>query len=121
MALLGESYFLSWKIKFEANQASPFTAEACEARPGADDIASEGIQDRRPHFLTPRPILHIMARASVENPSWGILTKENQEAATVSKFCNVNLISYAKMHPIKQSMPVLELFLRGRGSLLGRP
>lgn len=121
MALLGESYFLSWKVKLEANQASLFMADACKARSVADDIASEGIQDRRLHFLTPRPVLHIMARASVENPSWRILKKENQEAATISKFCNVDLISYAKMHPIKQSMPVLELFLRGWGSLLARP
>ena len=53
MVLPGESYFLSWKVKLEANQASPFMADACEARSVADDIASEGIQDRRPHFLTP--------------------------------------------------------------------
>lgn len=106
MGLLGESY-LSWKMKLEANQASPLTAEACEARPVADDIASEGIQDCRPHFLTPRPVLHVTARTSVEKLSWGILTKENHQAAPISEFCNVDLISYARMHPIKQSMPVL--------------
>ncbi|OWK01173.1 FDFT1 [Cervus elaphus hippelaphus] len=60
-------------MKLEANQASPLTAEACEARPVADDIASEGIQDCRPHFLTPRPVLHVTARTSVEKLSWSFL------------------------------------------------